>query len=195
MIARLIGELILKSPPYLLIEVGGIAYELQAPMSTFYKLPEIGEQVVVLTHQVVREDAHTLYAFINEYDKALFKELLKVRGVGAKMALAILSSMEENVFRQSIENEDVATLSRLPGIGKKTAQRLIVEMKDRFKDEFWQTPETAAANTFSDQSQPASNALVALGYKPSEARNLIKKVHTQGKTVEAIIREALRLKI
>ena len=195
MIARLSGELILKSPPYLLIEVGGIAYELQAPMSTFYKLPEIGEQVVVLTHQVVREDAHTLYAFINEYDKALFKELLKVRGVGAKMALAILSSMEENVFRQSIENEDVATLSRLPGIGTKTAQRLIVEMKDRFKDEFWQTPETAAANTFSDQSQPASNALVALGYKPSEARNLIKKVHTQGKTVEAIIREALRLKI
>ncbi|MBC6413624.1 MAG: Holliday junction branch migration protein RuvA [Chromatiales bacterium] len=195
MIARLIGELILKSPPYLLIEVGGIAYELQAPMSTFYKLPEIGEQVIVLTHQVVREDAHTLYAFINEYDKALFKELLKVRGVGAKMALAILSSMEENVFRQSIENEDVATLSRLPGIGTKTAQRLIVEMKDRFKDEFWQTPETAAANTSSDQSQPASNALVALGYKPSEARNLIKKVRTEGKTVEAIIREALRLKI
>ena len=195
MIARLSGELILKSPPHLLIEVGGIAYELQAPMSTFYKLPEIGTPVVVLTHLVVREDAHTLYAFINEYDKALFKELLKVRGVGAKMALAILSSMEEDMFRQSIENEDVVTLTTLPGIGTKTAQRLIVEMKDRFRDEFWQTPETTVANTRSDQSQPASNALVALGYKPSEAKKLIKQVRTDGKTVEEIIRQALQLKL
>ena len=194
MIARLSGELILKSPPHLLIEVGGLTYELQAPMSTFYKLPEVGTPVVVLTHLIVREDAHTLYAFINEYDKALFKELLKVRGVGAKMALAILSSMEEDIFRQSIENEDVGALSDLPGIGVKTAQRLIVEMKDRFKDEFWQSSATTAADSRSDQSQAASGALVALGYKSSEAKSLIKKVNTTGKTVEEIIREALRLK-
>ena len=194
MIARLSGELILKSPPHLLIEVGGLTYELQAPMSTFYKLPEVGTPVVVLTHLIVREDAHTLYAFINEYDKALFKELLKVRGVGAKMALAILSSMEEDIFRQSIENEDVGALSDLPGIGVKTAQRLIVEMKDRFKDEFWQSSATTAADSRSDQSQAASGALVALGYKSSEAKSLIKKVNTAGKTVEEIIREALRLK-
>ena len=195
MIARLSGELILKSPPHLLVEVGGVAYELQAPMSTFYKLPEVGTPVVVLTHMVVREDAQTLYAFISEYDKALFKELLKVRGVGAKMALAILSSMEADVFKQSIENEDVIALSTLPGIGAKTAQRLIVEMKDRFKDELWQTFTTTEASTRSDQSHAASSALVALGYKPSEARNLIKKVNTEDKTVEEIIREALRQKI
>ena len=195
MIARLSGELILKSPPHLLIEVGGLTYELQAPMSTFYKLPEVGVPVVVLTHMIVREDAHTLYAFISEYDKALFKELLKVRGVGAKMALAILSSMEENVFRKSIENEDVAALSSLPGIGVKTAQRLIVEMKDRFKDEFWQSTTATTVGTRSDQPQAASGALIALGYKPSEAKNLIKKVNTKAKTVEEIIREALRLKI
>lgn len=195
MIARLSGELILKAPPHLLIEVGGIAYELQAPMSTFYKLPEIGEQVVVLTHLLVREDAHTLYAFINEYDKALFKELLKVSGVGAKMALAILSGMEQDMFRQSIENEDVGALSMLPGIGAKTAQRLIVEMQDRFKNEFWQTPETVTTGARRDQSQPAVNALIALGYKASEARNLIKQVNTEAKTVEEIIREALRLKL
>ena len=195
MIARLSGELILKSPPHLLIEVGGLTYELQAPMSTFYKLPEVGVPVVVLTHMIVREDAHTLYAFISEYDKALFKELLKVRGVGAKMALAILSSMEENVFRKSIENEDVVALSSLPGIGVKTAQRLIVEMKDRFKDEFWQSTTATTVGTRSDQPQAASGALIALGYKPSEAKNLIKKVNTKAKTVEEIIREALRLKI
>ena len=195
MIARLSGELILKSPPHLLIEVGGLTYELQAPMSTFYKLPEIGMPVVVLTHMIVREDAHTLYAFISEYDKALFKELLKVRGVGAKMALAILSSMEEDVFRKSIENEDVVALSSLPGIGVKTAQRLIVEMKDRFKDEFWQSTTATTAGTRNDQPQAASGALIALGYKPSEAKSMIKKVHTEDKTVEEIIREALRLKI
>ena len=195
MIARLSGELILKSPPHLLIEVGGLTYELQAPMSTFYKLPEVGVPVVVLTHMIVREDAHTLYAFISEYDKALFKELLKVRGVGAKMALAILSSMEEDIFRKSIENEDVVALSSLPGIGVKTAQRLIVEMKDRFKDEFWQSTTATTAGTRSDQPQAASGALIALGYKPSEAKNLIKKVNTEDKTVEEIIREALRLKI
>ena len=194
MIARLSGELILKSPPYLLIEVGGICYELQAPMSTFYKLPEVGMPVVVLTQLIVREDAHTLYAFINEYDKALFKELLKVRGVGAKMALAILSSMEEDIFRQSIENEDVGALSDLPGIGVKTAQRLIVEMKDRFKNEFWQSSVTTTSGSRNDQSQAALSALVALGYKSSEAKSLIKKVNITGRTVEEIIREALRLK-
>ena len=178
-----------------MIEVGGLTYELQAPMSTFYKLPEIGMPVVVLTHMIVREDAHTLYAFISEYDKALFKELLKVRGVGAKMALAILSSMEEDVFRKSIENEDVVALSSLPGIGLKTAQRLIVEMKDRFKDEFWQSTTATTAGTRNDQPQAASGALIALGYKPSEAKSMIKKVNTEDKTVEEIIREALRLKI
>ena len=195
MIARLSGELILKSPPYLLIEVGGVTYELLAPMSTFYELPEVGMPVVVLTHMIVRDDAHTLYAFTDPYDKALFKELLKVSGVGAKMALAILSSMEEDVFRLSIENEDAGALATLPGIGAKTAQRLIVEMKDRFKDEFWQASETTATSRASDQSQAASGALVSLGYKPSEAKKMVEKVDTEGKTLEEIIRAALRLKI
>ena len=128
-------------------------------------------------------------------NKALYKELLKVRGVDAKRALAILSSMEEDVFRKSIENEDVVVLSSLPGIGVKTAQRLIVEMKDRFKDEFWQSTTATTAGTRNDQPQAASGALIALGYKPSEAKSMIKKVNTEDKTVEEIIREALRLKI
>ncbi len=127
-------------------------------------------------------------------NKPLFKELRKVRGVDAKMALAILSGMEEDIFRQSIENEDVGALSDLPGIGVKTAQRLIVEMKDRFKDEFWQSSAATATDARSDQSQAASGALIALGYKSGEAKSLIKKVDTKGKTVEEIIREALRLK-
>ena len=195
MIARLSGELLLKSPPHLLIEVGGIAYELQAPMSTFYKLPDVGTPVVVLTQMVVREDAHTLYAFVDEYDKALFKELLKVRGVGAKMALAILSSMEAELFRHSIESEDVGALSGLPGIGTKTAQRLIVEMKDRFKDELWQAAAVPSDSLPSDQSQAAANALVALGYRSSEVKSLLKKLDTKGKTVEEIIRAALQHKL
>lgn len=194
MIARINGELILKSPPYLLVEVSGLTYEMQAPMCTFYGLPEIGQPVVVLTHLVVREDAHTLYAFINEYDKAMFKELLKVRGVGAKMALAILSSMEANIFRQCVEDEDIEALITLPSIGKKTALRLILEMQDRFKEQFWQPP-TEAVTHEPNQTQAACSALVALGYTMNEAKTLVKNIDTNHKTVEEIIRDALKTKL
>ena len=193
MIARIDGTLILKSPPYLWVEVSGLTYEMQAPMCTFYGLPDVGQPVVVLTHLIVREDAHTLYAFIDEYDKALFKELLKVRGIGAKTALAILSSMETIVFRQCVEEEDVDALAALPGLGKKTASRLILEMQDRFKDELWQSVHEKVPAHETEQIQAAAcSALVALGYKMNEAKKLIKNVNAAGKTIEQIIRDALR---
>ncbi len=131
MIGRLRGEIIAKHPPQVLIDVGGVGYEVEAPMSTFYDLPQVGEPVTLITHLVVREDAHVLYGFLREHDRVLFRSLLKVTGVGAKMALGILSGMDAQRFAQCIEQEDLTALSRLPGIGKKTAQRLVMEMKDR----------------------------------------------------------------
>lgn len=191
MIARLCGTLIVKRPPHLLIDVGGVGYELQAPMCTFYALPEAGAEVTVLTHLLVRDDAHILYAFAGEYDRALFREVLKVSGVGAKTALAILSGMEPGAFRECVEAGDAEALSRLPGIGRKTAERLIVEMKNRFDDEFWQ----AAAHGPSargDGVRDAREALVALGYRPADAKRMVKAVETAGRDTEQIIRDALK---
>lgn len=191
MIARLCGKLIAKRPPHLLIDVGGVGYELQAPMCTFYALPEAGAEVTVLTHLLVRDDAHILYAFAGEYDRALFREVLKVSGVGAKTALAILSGMEPGAFRECVEAGDAEALSRLPGIGRKTAERLIVEMKNRFDDEFWQAAASGAAAR-GDGVRDAREALVALGYRPADAKRMVKAVETAGRDTEQIIRDALK---
>ncbi len=191
MIARLCGTLIVKKPPHLLIDVGGVGYELQAPMCTFYALPEAGAEVTVLTHLLVRDDAHILYAFAGEYDRALFREVLKVSGIGARTALAILSGMEADVFRECIEDGDAEALARLPGIGRKTAERLIVEMKNRLNDEFWQAAARDPA-TARDGARDACEALVALGYKPAAARRMVKSVGTTGANTEQIIRQALK---
>lgn len=130
MIGRLRGELVIKQPPYLLVDVNGVGYELEAPMSTFYNLPQ-GETVSLFTHLAIREDAHVLYGFFSDSERTLFRALLRISGVGAKMALSILSGMSAEEFACSVQNNDTATLVRLPGIGKKTAERLIVEMRDR----------------------------------------------------------------
>lgn len=191
MIARLCGTLIVKRPPHLLIDVGGVGYELQAPMCTFYALPEAGAEVTVLTHLLVRDDAHILYAFAGEYDRALFREVLKVSGVGAKTALAILSGMEPGAFRECIEAADAEALSRLPGIGRKTAERLIVEMKNRFDDEFWQAA-ALGPSARGDGVRDAREALVALGYRPADAKRMVKAVETAGRDTEQIIRDALK---
>lgn len=200
MIGRLTGTLALKHPPGLLIDVGGVGYELEAPLSTFYELPEVGAQVTLFTHVVVREDAHLLFGFARESERRLFRTLLKVSGVGAKMALAVLSGMSADDFARSIETDDVTALTRLPGIGRKTAERLIVEMRDRLEDADLRAAlpaapgEPAAADTAgpADPVADATRALVALGYRPAEAGRMIRAIDIAGLDTEDIIRCALR---
>ncbi len=197
MIGRLAGTLLRKQPPWLMIDVAGVGYELEAPMSTFYQLPASGEAVVLHTHLLVRDDAHILYGFHDEAERALFRLLLKVNGVGAKMALAILSGMNVDEFRLCIGQADSQTLTRLPGIGKKTAERLIVEMRDRLEKldsgaaPVARTPADAPARA-EDPVVDAVSALVALGYKAPEASRMVRKVAADGLDSETLIREALR---
>ena len=203
MIGRLAGTLIQKSPPLLMIDIHGVGYEVQAPMSTFYQLPELDQPVVLLIHMVVREDAQLLYGFYNESERRLFKTLIKVNGVGPKLALAILSGISVTEFVQVINDNDESGLIRLPGIGKKTAQRLIVEMQDRLPD--WQTDnisEQEKTSTSADQSpskqdiiKEATSALIALGYKPAEATKMISRIDKQDQTTESLIKYALRSKV
>lgn len=194
MIGRLRGTLLDKKPPQLLLEVGGVGYEVEAPMSTFYQLPASGSEVILHTHLVVREDAHLLFGFASVRERSLFRALLKVNGVGAKMALAILSGMNADTFARCIQENDTASLTRLPGIGKKTAERLIVEMRDRLAD--WQEagvlPVAMPTASAHDEVKDAVSALVALGYKPPEASRMVSGVITDGRSSEEIIREALK---
>lgn len=196
MIGRLRGILLDKKPPQLLLEAGGVGYEVEAPMSTFYQLPATGVEVVLHTHLVVRDDAHLLFGFASERERSLFRALIKVNGVGAKMALAILSGMNADAFARCIQEGDTASLTRLPGIGKKTAERLIVEMRDRLAD--WQEagvlPVVMALPTAEvrDEIKDAVSALVSLGYKPPEASRMVSSISTDGRSSEEIIREALK---
>lgn len=197
MIGRLQGFILEKQAPELLIDVQGVGYEVQAPMSTFVVLGGIGEPVTVYTHLAIREDAHQLYAFSDKNQRTLFRTLIKVSGVGPKLALAILSGMDVNSFAHCVHSEDITSLTRLPGVGKKTAERLIVEMRDRLKE--WQAPAPlwAQADAVEKSSQEqiileAESALVALGYKPQEASKMLIKVADQCSTPEEMIRLALR---
>lgn len=196
MIGFLRGRLTAKQPPQLLVDVGGVGYELEAPMSTFFGLPAIGAEVSLFTHLVVREDAHILFAFGTERERRLFRELLKVSNVGPKLALALLSGMNVDAFLACIEAEDVDSLVRTPGVGRKTAERLVVEMRDRIKT-FGQIPglvsSTGAATEGGNGPQnEAFGALVALGYKPQEVVRLLKSVDSSAQTTEDIIRKALQ---
>ena len=194
MISRLSGEVVLKRPPLLILDVNGVGYELQAPMSTFYNLPEPGERATLLTHLLVRDDAHTLYAFLSEYDRALFRALLKISGVGAKIALAILSGIETARFKDCVLNGDVEALVRIPGIGKKTAERLVLEMKSRFDDDYWMELGSAPAGRApaADHGSAAVQALISLGYKAADARRMVKQVEIPDASVEDIIKSALK---
>ena len=183
-----------------MIDVHGVGYEVQAPMSTFYQLPELDKPVVLLTHMVVREDAQLLYGFHSESERLLFKSLIKVNGVGPKLALTILSGISANEFVQVVKSNDESGLVRLPGIGKKTAQRLIVEMRDRLDD--WQSDDIKAVDKTSTESdnlmtehdiiKEAISALIALGYKPVEASKMISKLDAQDQTSETLIKQALK---
>ena len=192
MIGRLQGILLQKQPPLLLINVGGVGYEVEAPMSTFYYLPDVNQEVVLHTHFVVREDAQALYGFYSEAERKLFRYLIKISGVGPKLALTLLSGISADDFVRCVMQEDASSLTRLPGVGKKTAERLLVEMRDKVKD--WQLADTPAARqaiTANKASDEAVTALIALGYKPAEASKLISRVSQVDMTVEQIIKAAL----
>lgn len=191
MIGLLRGRVHSKQPPQLLLEVAGVGYEVEAPMSTFYELPEVGAEVELLTHLVVREDAHTLYGFATAAERELFRALIKVSGVGAKMAVGVLSGISVDGFLRCVQDRDVAALTRVPGIGKKTAERLLVEMRDRVE-----SGQVGAASVVGggpdDPVSEARDALLALGYKAAEVARLLKGIETDGRSSEDIIREALR---
>lgn len=190
MIGFLKGTLVAKRPPSLMVEVGGIGYEVDAPMSTFYRLPEVGRPLELVTHLVIREDAHVLYGFSTESERALFRSLLKVSGVGARIALAVLSGMTVDGFYDCVRNKQIGSLTRIPGIGRKTAERLLLEMADRLPAEILTFPEGRRA-AVTPQSE-AHDALAALGYKPAEIEKMLKDLDAGKLSTEDLIREALR---
>jgi len=198
MIGRLKGKLLEKKPPSLLIDVNGVGYEVDVPMTTFYDLPKTGDDVILFTHLVVREDAHLLYGFIRESDRALFRSLLKVSGVGAKLALALLSGISSHDFIKTIRSNDVTTLTRIPGVGKKTAERLVMEMRDRLKELVQDSDGNEFASSIPSDALPpdeikdAVSALIALGFKPPEASRMVSRIDTTGLPSEEIIRQALQ---
>nr|WP_320165476.1 Holliday junction branch migration protein RuvA [uncultured Methylophaga sp.] len=196
MIGRLRGIIIEKQPPELVLDVHGVGYELSAPMSTFFNLPAVNEEVMLFTHMVVREDAQLLYAFATERERLLFRSLLKVNGVGAKLALTILSGSDVDAFARSVQEGDTASLTRLPGVGKKTAERLIVEMRDRLKEVSSamgiDTIVSDMPMTTAGAKSEAVEALVALGYKSTEADKMLRSFDSEGMTTEQIIRQALQ---
>ena len=195
MIGRLRGTLVRKEPPALLVEVGGVGYEIEAPMTAFYELPAVGETVTLHTHLVVREDAHLLYGFVRESQRRLFRGLLKVNGVGPRMALAVLSGLSDEEFVRCVAQEDIARLTKVPGVGRKTAERLIVEMRDKLPVNPG-APATAASaaagDVAADPVSEAGSALIALGYKPQEASHMVRGVPGKDLSAEEIIRQALK---
>jgi Holliday junction DNA helicase RuvA len=194
MIGRLRGILVSKQPPWLLLEVGGVGYELEAPMSTIYDLPQTGKEVTLLTHYAVKEDSVALYGFLQEAERALFRNLQKVSGIGAKIALAVLSGVSTGDFARLVQAGDVVALTKIPGIGKKTAERIVVELRDRVEGLGVSLPGLSgkAAGAPLDPAGEASVALQQLGYKPAEVTRLVQKVAAEGDDAEAIIRKALR---
>ena len=207
-IGRLRGMLVEKNPPEILIECAGVGYEVTMPMTSIYALPELEQQATIYTHFVVREDAQLLYGFANKVERKLFRLLIKVNGVGPKLALAILSNMSADQFVSCVRHDDISAIVKIPGVGKKTAERLLIEMRDRLKD--WQAqqihlvnddgviPEQLSAElsqetTFvNDNKGDAINALVSLGYKQVQADKAVKSVYNRGMSSENIIRDALK---
>ncbi|HEV2110488.1 MAG TPA: Holliday junction branch migration protein RuvA [Gammaproteobacteria bacterium] len=189
MIGFLRGMILRKQPPHLLIDVHGVGYEVEAPMSTFYNLPEAGGEITLFTHLVVREDAQVLFAFGSEAERRFFRSLIKVNGVGPKLALTILSGISVDGFVRCVRENDAAALTRLPGIGKKTAERLVVEMRDRLDDAGTPASMTGVPSHPRDE---ALSALVSLGYKPQEASHMLQAIKETGLSSEELIRRALQ---
>ena len=190
MIGSLTGTLAAKQPPWLMLDVGGVGYELEAPMSTFYELPDVGSTLTLVTHLVVREDAQLLYGFLSNSERVLFRELLKVSGIGARIALAVLSSMSVGGFQRCVQSRDLASLVRIPGVGKKTAERLLVELADRLREDSLNGSDDTVAT--GQPTSEAESALLALGYRQAEVTRMLSSLDTAGLSTEALIREALR---
>ncbi len=194
MIARLAGTLIHKQPPLMVIDIAGVGYEVEAPLSVFYDLPEIGQPVVILTHLSIKDDSHTLYGFSSEAQRTLFRQLLKISGIGAKLALTILSGVSGDELARYVADNDIASLTRLPGIGKKTAERIIMELRDKL-DVLPATAGSAqggSAVIAGDASSEAADALRALGYKPQEVSHMVRQAAEPDMSAEEIIRRALQ---
>ncbi len=194
MIGRLQGTILEKQPPLLLLDVQGVGYELEASMSTFYQLPEVGENVILHTHLVVREDAQLLYGFYASAERLMFRHLIRTSGVGPKLALTILSGMSADDFTRCIVNADAKALTRLPGVGKKTAERLVVELKDRLEKQAGITPPgtSVAVSSADSPVNDAVSALISLGYKAPQAGKIVQELDVTGLTTEEIIRRALK---
>ena len=197
MIGFLRGKLVYKAPPFLVLDVQGVGYEVEAPMTTFYDLPAINEEIKLHTHLVVREDAHILFGFSNEADRTLFRTLIKVSGVGPKLALTILSGQSAEEFHRCIHDNDTLALVRLPGVGKKTAERLVIEMRDRLPvlgDSTISSTDKSGASipAVGNAKQEAISALCSLGYKLLDASKMVQNISAEGKSCEDIIRLALQ---
>ena len=193
MIGRLRGNVIHKQPPWLVVDVNGVGYELEAPMSTFYDLPELGREVSLFTHYAQKEDSVSLYGFLRESERRLFREVQKVKGIGAKIALAILSGVSVDDFVRTVQASDIAALSRIPGIGKKTAERMVVELRDRASDMGGEGVVLSPADVARDPQSEAVIALQQLGYKPAEAARMVRDTAATGDDDAAvIIRKALQ---
>ncbi|MGU0966074.1 Holliday junction branch migration protein RuvA [Pseudomonas aeruginosa] len=199
MIGRLRGTLAEKQPPHLILDVNGVGYEVEVPMTTLYRLPSVGEPVTLHTHLVVREDAHLLYGFAEKRERELFRELIRLNGVGPKLALALMSGLEVDELVRCVQAQDTSTLVKIPGVGKKTAERLLVELKDRFKA--WENmptiaplvmEEPRASATVSSAEADAVSALIALGFKPQEASRAVAAVPGEDLSSEEMIRQALK---
>lgn len=188
MIGFLRGKIALKAPPLIILDVNGVGYEIEAPMTVFYNLPEIGTEITLQTQLIVREDAHSLFGFMSESDKSMFKTLIKISGVGAKLALAILSGQSAEQFQTCVQNNDTASLIKLPGVGKKTAERLVMELRDKLP-KLTDTPQIASIGNAKEE---AISALCSLGYKPLDASRMVSATQPEGKSCEIIIRLALQ---
>jgi Holliday junction DNA helicase RuvA len=194
MIGFLRGRIAVRQPPLIVVEVNGVGYELEAPMSTYYGLASIGAEVTLYTHLVIREDAHTLYGFATEAERRLFRSLLKVSGVGPRIAIGILSGITVDGFQRCVETQDASALTRIPGVGRKTAERLLIELRDRvhvWSDGIATVPVGDGRGSASPEGE-AYGALIALGYKPAEATRLVKSVDAANSTTEDIVRRALK---
>ena len=192
MIGSLRGQLTTKQAPLIIVECAGVGYEVETPMSTFLELPAVGTEIFLHTHLLVRDDAHSLFGFSTQAEKVLFRLLLKVSGVGAKMSLAMLSGMGVSDFERCVRYEDTAMLVKIPGVGKKTAERLIIEMRDKIEQSPAQAIMAKAGKVITDSRSEAIDALVALGYKPAEVKRLLARLDIEDKSAEDIIRLALR---
>jgi Holliday junction DNA helicase RuvA len=197
-IGRLRGTLAEKQPPHVIVDINGLGYELEVPMTTLYRLPSVGEPLTLHTHLVVREDAHLLYGFFEKRERELFRELIRLNGVGPKLALALMSGLEVDELVRCVQAQDTSVLVKIPGVGKKTAERLLVELKDRFKA--WVTVpgmsnlvvEPRAGGAVSSAENDAVSALISLGYKPQEASRAVSAIKEDGLSSEDMIRRALK---